>query len=289
MPPTKSCPYCNYSTGSTNCLNPHVIKNHSTELHAALEAKYSEYPNPVAPFTIKVPKYDKDWIICLCCNDIWISTASYNKHLVESTKCVPGNQLIALQQATGLNFSPVAKEQTATLSIQKTQADAIKKMQNTVDKLYEVIEHQSKVIKKLQLDYTNLFLKVDVHACRLNQIQTPPVPQPVLVPPPKPVAPAPTLPKLAPPPISDSEEESEEDYESTVEEEPEIIINPKLRCKYAPDLCSELGDVNSITQNDIEPCLACKKPVCTSCIKKRGSRDRRPTHWYCSPACSPKK
>lgn len=280
MPPVKNCPYCEYTTSSTHCFNPHVFKSHKDELHAALRAKYSEYNLPIAPFTLTVARSDKKLIICLCCNEMWTSSGPYDKHIVNSKgACVPANQLIALQQATGLKFSEKAKEQTATTSLQKQQAEAIEKLMAIIAKMKE--ENLERDTKIRNLETTIRITKPWLTASAQNAILPPP-PQATPQPPPKPTV-KPPLPNQV---LSDSDEEEEDDEDKSSSEDLPVIINPKLRCKYA-EICKEIGDVNSFTQNDISPCLACKIPVCTTCIRQRGSKTR--LHWYCSPDCYAKK
>jgi hypothetical protein len=269
MPPVKICPYCDYTTGSTNCLNPHVFKNHKNNLYDALRTEYIEYNIPIAPFTIPVAKYDKRWIICLCCNEVWTSRTPYDKHIVNSKgACVPANQLIALQQATGLKFSEKAKEQTANTSIQKQQAEAIEKLMAIIAKMKEdLLRYETKLNN---LDITVRITKPWLTAPAQNAI-IPPSPTPQS--PPKPVA-KPPIPNQI---LSDSDEEDDEE-ESSVDESPPKSVKPEIRCVHA----TQCGDSAMTRDFDLLDCKKCKIPVCRICVRRAGANSLNP---YCSAKC----
>ena len=259
MPPVKNCPYCEYTTSSTHCFNPHVFKNHKDELLAALTVKYSQYKIPIAPFTLAVPKYSKEWIVCLCCNEIWTSRGPYDKHIVSSKgACVPANQLVALQTTTGLKFSDKAMEQTATTALQKQQAEAIEKLQ-------AIIAKQNEVISAMKNDIHNLKTSMYITKPWLKGAQPQPTPQP----PPKPTI------KPAPPVVYDDDEDDEEEYSSAEELLP---TKPELRCIHS----ASCGDTASSRDFDLLNCKKCRVAVCRTCVRKTGATSLTP---YCSARC----
>jgi len=217
---------------------------------------------PIAPFTIPVAKYNKEWIICMCCNEIWTSSGPYDNHIVKSGgKCAAANQLIALEVATGLKFNVKAKEQTNTVSIQQKQQEAI-------IELHKVMSEMNNKIKNLE----NRVFKIG--CCKCAPAQN------TIIPPSKPVA-------KPPPVISDSEDDDDEEEEK--EEELPVVINPKFRCKFS-EYCGEIGNINAPnTDRWIDPCLTCKTPLCSQCVSKRGAGSKQPHNWFCSQACRPKK
>lgn len=285
----KQCPYCDVTFPGTKGLYQHIFKAHHADIIASLNRIYKDVKSPVPPFTITVPKYKKPWIVCLCCNEIWCKPQSYNTHVEQSKgRCAATNQIIAIQEATGLKFN--IKDDLASpelKSLSKSNANIIAKL----NKLLEKVAAQDKIIEKLQKENDEVVAYIfRLHpSVILPWVKEKPVASP---PPPPPPPPPPSVKAIVTPPVvlpnqiddsKDDDDDDDDDYVLQPEPEPEPVkLKSKFRCTYAPNLCSEIGsDIDNGVWFD--PCKACKKNVCCVCVSKRGSRNK--LHWYCSPEC----
>ena len=278
----KPCPYCDITFDGTRGLYPHVFMAHKTEIIESLKTKYRDIKAPITPLSIAVPKYKKNWIVCLGCSNIWSKPLSYQTHISETnTCCTPSNQIAELQVLTGIKFS--AKESDENVVIKALTAQ--------VNRLVVKIDKQDVSLRAISMEFIkikqfNEELRAYIYRLRPSVIEKH-KDVPLEEAPPPPPLPLPVQLVVLPNQVEDEEEEEDDDDDDdyVLQPEPEpapVKLKLKYRCTYAPDLCSEIGiDVDNGVWFD--PCKACKKNVCSGCVSKRGSRNK--LYWYCSPEC----
>lgn len=269
----KKCLYCDYSSAKSTTTNTHMYKYHKSQLQEALKNKYKDFKMPSPPFSIENPFTEKSMILCLCCNEIWTSEQSYQKHVISSNgKCSPANQVMALSEYIGVKFHDKAYEQSNNSNANNTLQIQIDKLISRQSKLEEIIITQASQIKNLQ---NQIFVikpwlnnTKDSPLTPSQPIHTPIIPTPVI-----------SKPPVTNTIVSSDEEDDSSDYEYKKSTIIEKCDTTEWCCNR--DMCGY--DENSRFMNNwTNKCLICKRWTCKDCIRKTGSDQRKPV---CTREC----